>query len=181
MNHLESRLVALLFIASCVAGFLVATSGDLRPELASALLIVTISITAAWRWLGSPFLELLSLFAWLATLIAVIPILAGIPYLLGAAVVGVAVMSPLGIVLYLRKEEREAREVDGRCLYCGYDLRASSERCPECGREVEGDVYRRRRIAEELRAKRAVQTPDLTPPAPKQPAEIDNDPPLDVG
>jgi hypothetical protein len=41
------------------------------------------------------------------------------------------------LVAYLRAR-RDARA--GRCLRCGYDLRASPERCPECGTEVSGTI-----------------------------------------
>jgi hypothetical protein len=33
-----------------------------------------------------------------------------------------------------RRDLRRSKE--GLCMYCGYDLRQSKDRCPECGREI---------------------------------------------
>jgi hypothetical protein len=37
------------------------------------------------------------------------------------------------IVLWVRAQRRRRRGVAGLCPACGYDLRATPERCPECG------------------------------------------------
>ena len=37
------------------------------------------------------------------------------------------------VTIALRKWRRRRARSAGRCLACGYDLRASNERCPECG------------------------------------------------
>jgi predicted amidophosphoribosyltransferase len=53
-------------------------------------------------------------------------------------IAGVAVMifsfGPMIVLLFLRPRLREEKSKIGQtCETCGYDLRASTDRCPECG------------------------------------------------
>ena len=43
----------------------------------------------------------------------------------------------LGVSTLVRHGQRvRARRAAGQCVRCGYDLRASADRCPECGAAV---------------------------------------------
>jgi hypothetical protein len=46
--------------------------------------------------------------------------------------VGLALI--VGVLVYDRRRlAKESRSDFGQCLICGYDLRATPDRCPECG------------------------------------------------
>ena len=62
------------------------------------------------------------------------------------------VLSGFGVVLLIatgvraariaaRSRVTQRRRLLGQCLYCGYDLRASTEQCPECGRSIRAARY----------------------------------------
>jgi hypothetical protein len=68
-----------------------------------------------------------------------------------------------------RQSIRSARASAGFCAKCGYDLRASFERCPECGDPIPEDLQRRRRLL--ALARPADHAVAVKPPAPSNAAQ----------
>jgi len=70
----------------------------------------------------------------------------------------------VAVVTFRRADGRRRRWIgSGHCGQCGYDLRGSTDQCPECGTPVAEELLRRRRIASALRATRCAPH-DLTSP-----------------
>ena len=58
----------------------------------------------------------------------------GAMYIVGVRLVPLAAVSAVLPLLWLHRAlQRRRRPMEGHCPTCGYDLRASPDRCPECG------------------------------------------------
>lgn len=59
-----------------------------------------------------------------------------IPYWFPAGLA--AILPACGLILLVRRRQQAARSRRGFCPGCGYDLRGTPERCPECGAPAPG-------------------------------------------
>ena len=50
----------------------------------------------------------------------------------------IAIFGILPVAWLMRRRRQKSGTAHNRCLVCGYDLRASTERCPECGTPILG-------------------------------------------
>ena len=66
-----------------------------------------------------------------------------------------------GYVFYRshQQQQREWRIHRGCCSACGYDLRATPNRCPECGREASQDEPAWRKVRRQHEVSKLVGTP----------------------
>ena len=82
------------------------------------------------------------------------------------AVAACAAAGALVATAFAGKRVRDRRALAGLCAECGYDLRESDARCPECGAAIPEELARRRRIAADLLAKRDAERGNATVAAP---------------
>jgi hypothetical protein len=59
-----------------------------------------------------------------------------LPYPILIAITGLPALMAW-IILKLKSRQYKHRKEDGLCVACGYDLRAASERCSECGAKIQ--------------------------------------------
>jgi hypothetical protein len=94
------------------------------------------------RQLGKPSFPIIAAIVWVqAFLLATrdYPPLWGHTWLeLGIIVGGMAIIAGLAAIKDRKNRLTLKRQSRGLCLVCGYDLRASPVRCPECGTEISG-------------------------------------------
>ena len=50
---------------------------------------------------------------------------------------------PVTWIMAFRRFHKRRRQKLGLCLHCAYDLRASKEKCPECGLAIPADLVRK--------------------------------------
>ncbi len=109
-------------ILSCVGGGIVGALSGSRwrsRAIVYSLAYCAVPYVGAWQvfasWTWSEFWPILMLNT-----------LTVIPFVIGAA----------WLASRPWKRRRDRRKAEGKCQTCGYDLRASKDKCPECGTSI---------------------------------------------
>lgn len=80
------------------------------------------------------------------------------PQLLLALVLGLGALVVIATIVRA-PQSRQKREDASLCPECGYDLRATEDRCPECNTPIPQSLRRRRRAAEQIAALKRAEAP----------------------
>lgn len=168
----RERLFIVIATAAVIGGVVLASDDDhwMTSSLCLTLGAVVASLLA--RFVDDHRIEQVAAVMWWATLAV------GARWItLPAVWIPLAVVTVVGLPIVVRTELRvrraEIRSARTRCVECDYDLRATAERCPECGTPINPEVDRLRRIAAELRAARSPGYASITPPSSSTPIPVD--------
>lgn len=150
----RDRLFVLLVLVEIGLGFVLA-SDDERWMLSSLCLgLAAVLMSLCAHFVDDYRVEQAAALVWILTVIV------SARWITVPAVwIPLALVTIVGLPIVVREEARRRRaairEARTRCVVCDYDLRATRERCPECGTHIDGEVERLRRIAAKMRARRA--------------------------
>lgn len=131
------RLLISLIVSHCLASY------------SAAIVLIALKIAHIWQSLsqGIPVDFVMNIFAYVAFAPLSVPIsIAGSRWLHTIPREYVALCLAYCIVFILILDQRRrpslaARRYEaGRCVVCGYDLRRSASRCPECGHARTSDM-----------------------------------------
>ncbi len=159
------RNLAQFSVAIIAVGVLAVTIGFIVVVGTAISLILAVILAALCfflkRWGIGAARYMWGYFLWIAMGLGYFELIRSLSALGVGGTIGLTVVMGVIVVwVYLRRGEKRRRRwaTAGLCENCGYDLRASSDVCPECGAPLPEELLRRRRIAMELRKTNPVWT-----------------------
>ena len=151
-----TAILAALIVIPLLSFFAQSYGTDARAVAPVAIGLILLTGIVILTWLRAPAYNPLYVYLMLAVAACIACLLVRLLMFIPPEVVvsGTIILAVVTAFITWRGRDRIHRERDiaGLCLGCGYDLRASRDRCPECGAPIDNDRARRERIAAEVRA-----------------------------